>query len=274
MMSVAKQRPQLRSIRPDQTLDLDSESEYTILMTTNESKPYLGRCRQCDYAVFATEEDLGEASDYKDVLPGRAYRLQGRGVLARCTNNHRVFPLKRIEGTYSEDFKCDSRCLNAKSNICRCSCGGLNHGRGHAVQLQPVKAPTLMGEAGYEIWRDDERQVTDPVDERVAREQAEDIHYPKQHLGERGEQIRFQGKLDYTRDSSDSTLYVFLTEVRTPVTGELLGEAKIEWWKPSYVNVEFVVGEVYNLKAKVKRHDDSPKWGKATVVTYLEEFNE
>lgn len=33
----------------------------------------------------------------------------------------------------------------------------------------------------------------------------------------------------------------------------------------------FFEGEVYKLKAKVKRHDSDPKWGKSTVVTYLEE---
>jgi hypothetical protein len=229
---------------------------------TAESKPFLGRCKQCDYAVFATEEDLSPAADYKDVLPGGAYRLQGRGVLARCTNNHRVFPLKRIEGTFSEDFKCDSRCLNARGRKCTCSCGGMNHGRGHAVQVQPISERMTSREVAEQP----------AAERRLVAEQTEAVRNPKQHIGEIGEQVFFTAKLDHRRLANDTVLYVFLTEVRTPITDEYLGEAKVEWWKPDWLDdPEYVDGEVYKFKAKVKRHDDNPKWGKATVVTYLEE---
>ena len=47
----------------------------------------------------------------------------------------RFFAVKRIKGTYSKDHKCDARCLNAKGHDCTCSCGGMNHGRGHVVTV-------------------------------------------------------------------------------------------------------------------------------------------
>lgn len=250
---------------------------------TTESKPFLGRCKQCDYAVFATQEDIGKVDELRQILPGGAATMvQGHyGVLARCPENHRVFPLKRIEGTYSEDFKCDSRCLNAKRHKCTCSCGGLNHGRGHAVtpvgltvQNRPGANPGILlpNERQGEIRHRVEAQDYDKAEAHMIAEQADDVRYPKQHIGEVGRKVCFDGKLDHRRLANDTVLYVFLTEVRTPITGELLGEAKIEWWKPDWVDdPEYVEGKVYKLEAKVKRHDDSPKWGKATVVTYLEE---
>jgi hypothetical protein len=236
---------------------------------TTESKPFLGRCKHegCDYAVFATDEDLSPANELRDVQPGGAYRVGGRGVLGRCPQNHRVFPLKRIEGTYSEDFKCDSRCLNAKGHTCKCSCGGINHGRGHAVQVQPVA--TTVANKRYAVPGEDANERIGRV---VAEQQAEEVRYPKQHIGVEGEKIYFEAKLDRYKEINDSVLYVFLTEVRTPITGELLGEAKIEWWMPDFVDdPNFKIGEVYKLKAKVKAHKDDPHWGKSTVVTYLEE---
>jgi hypothetical protein len=181
-----------------------------------------------------------------------------RGVLSRCPQNHKVFRLEQIEGTYSEDFKCDARCLNAKARKCTCSCGGMNHGRGHAVQIVPVTPPARM-RSQLEGGTLGDKQP--PMKE-----------YSKQHLGEVGEKVYFEAKLTRRIEGDDSTLYVFLTEVRTPITNELLGEAEIKWWKPSYVDDPgFGPGEVYKLKAKVKRLDDDPKWGKSIIVTYLEE---
>jgi len=32
---------------------------------------------------------------------------------------------------------CDSRCVNAVSEICTCRCGGINHGVGRGLELAP-----------------------------------------------------------------------------------------------------------------------------------------
>lgn len=100
-------------------------------------KPYLGRCKAegCDYALFANADQVEWCEDWSGVIKGGApMRVGNNGVFARCTNGHKVFMLRQIKGTYSEDHKCDARCLNAKGHDCTCSCGGLNHGRGYAIE--------------------------------------------------------------------------------------------------------------------------------------------
>jgi hypothetical protein len=102
---------------------------------TTTEMPLLGRCKECDYALFvAPGQNTVEAESFRDVKgDGRAYRVGNDGFFGRCPNRHKLFALKRIKGTYSADHKCDARCLNAKGHTCTCSCGGLNHGRGFAV---------------------------------------------------------------------------------------------------------------------------------------------
>jgi hypothetical protein len=43
-----------------------------------ESAPYLGRCKQCDYTVFATEEDIPDGKTLRDILAGDVCRVAGR----------------------------------------------------------------------------------------------------------------------------------------------------------------------------------------------------
>lgn len=112
--------------------------------------PLLGRCKACDYALFATDEDVREADDWAGVKPGLAYRVNN-GFFARCPQGHRVFPLRRIKGTYSPDHKCDARCLNAKGHTCTCSCGGANHGRGHVAAVVEAHEQRFIGEIGKHI---------------------------------------------------------------------------------------------------------------------------
>lgn len=96
--------------------------------------PLLGRCREegCNHVLFLADRALiQEADSFKDVKAGNVvYRCQN-AWWSRCPNRHKVFPLKAVKGTYSPDHKCDARCLNAKGHDCTCSCGGMNHGRGH-----------------------------------------------------------------------------------------------------------------------------------------------
>ena len=123
--------------------------------TTNN---YLGKCKECDYVIFATREDVQPAETFRDVLKGAGvFRVGNNGFFARCQSGHKVFPVKAIKGTYSEAHQCDSRCLNAKGWSCTCSCGGANHGRGHVATV--VKASELpkqterkhLGEVGKHI---------------------------------------------------------------------------------------------------------------------------
>lgn len=115
------------------------------------SMPYLGRCKSCNFAIFATDEDIEDATDFRDIKAGRAFRL-GHGVFSRCFEGHKAFMLKKIKGTYSPEHKCDSRCLNAKGWTCTCSCGGANHGRGHvAAVVEATRDPQFIGEIGKNV---------------------------------------------------------------------------------------------------------------------------
>jgi hypothetical protein len=113
------------------------------MFMSNEQTNYLGRCKQkgCDYALFATSEQVTHVENFSGVKAGQApVRVGNNGVFGRCKDSHKFFPLKAVSGTYSDKHKCDSRCLNAKGNDCTCSCGGMNHGRGYAVEIMAAPA--------------------------------------------------------------------------------------------------------------------------------------
>jgi hypothetical protein len=132
-------------------------------MTSSTQQPYLGRCKQCDYALFATPEDVKEGNNAR--AGGPPVNVGNGQIMGRCTNGHRWFSLKRIKGTYSKDHKCDSRCLNAKGHDCTCSCGGANHGRGHAVQV--VEANTLTVTQADDATEKQVALIRRLLDERV-----------------------------------------------------------------------------------------------------------
>lgn len=187
--------------------------------------PLLGRCASCDYAIFATRQDVKEASSLDEVKANTgAYRVNG-GVVARCDKGHRVFPLRAIKGTYSPDHQCDARCLNAKGHTCTCSCGGANHGRGHAVAVVSV------------------------------------TEEPK-HLGEVGKNITGEVTVTERRELPNSVLFTF----RAVNTNAIL-----KWFAPSYAAPEWDQGNRLTIRGKVKKHEDHERFGKSTVITYVEE---
>src|SRR5438105_3978045 len=129
--------------------------------TPTSELPVLGRCKACDYTLFSDAQDIRSASSLNDVVPGAAYRMTDHGnYLARCPDRHKVFRLHKIEGTYSEDFKCDARCLNAKGSECKCSCGGMNHGRGHIGAPLHVVSGSTEATQRLADAKNDEQQMT------------------------------------------------------------------------------------------------------------------
>lgn len=107
-----------------------------------DNLPFRGRCNQCDFALF-TDLPVQGVDNFNGVKADGVPYSVGNGYaayFARCPNNHKVFKLVQIKGTYSKDHKCDSRCLNARGHECTCSCGGMNHGRGFAVTLIEASA--------------------------------------------------------------------------------------------------------------------------------------
>lgn len=213
------------------------------------TQPLLGRCKDCDYALFVAPEQvdlLPEAKQLREITKAGVPHRIGRGVLARCDKGHRVFSLHRIEGTYSKDHKCDSRCLNAKGRVCKCSCGGLNHGRGYAA--------TIVIEASVQ-------EKTEPlVDSRELLRRGVSTNAL---LGEEGEKIYGTAKVTYKKEVNDATMYL----LRADVEGET---GTVKWFAPSYADPDWEVGDEIKFRAKVKRHET--EYGNTTVVTYLEEI--
>jgi hypothetical protein len=196
--------------------------------TTN----YLGRCKDCDYALFATPQDIRQGDNA--LAGGPAVDVGNGQIMGRCTNGHRWFPLKAVKGTFSAEHQCDSRCLNAKGHSCTCSCGGANHGRGHAVAVVEASniasVPTPKLDAGF--------------------------------LGEVDKHIVGEVTVKSTRDiNNDKTLYTFVTDA-----GHV-----VKWFAPSFANPQWARGERHKIRAKVRKHEDHPDFGKSTLVTYVEE---
>lgn len=86
------------------------------------------------------------------------------------------------------------------------------------------------------------------------------------HLGEVGKHIVGNVVVAGRREDVGryhSTLYTFLTE----------SGATITWWCPPAHDPHFEQGKRFKMRAKVTRHDDDQRFGKVTVVTYVEEKN-
>lgn len=48
------------------------------------------------------------------------------------------------------------------------------------------------------------------------------------------------------------------------------GTAVLTWFCPKDIDPEFKVGEELTIRAKVRAHEESERWGKSTIVTYVE----
>jgi hypothetical protein len=53
----------------------------------------------------------------------------GFAVCPTCDADVRI---KQVKGSVTQ-VECDARCINAVGGACDCSCGGENHGAGHAA---------------------------------------------------------------------------------------------------------------------------------------------
>lgn len=226
-------------------------------MTSNQ--PYLGRCKDCDYTIFATREDLAKVEDFKGVKAGNAALVDQRGVFSRCTNRHRVFLMRPIKGTYSEDHKCDSRCLNARGWKCTCSCGGANHGRGYAATVVHTVDEMKFGPRSYTSAQQE------VIDNAVAtRTELTAPRLPAQLLGIEGKFIKGEAMVHDIRtvEKTHSVLYIFVTLNR---------QAKIKWFCPDDEDPQYDIGKVVRFRAKVKKYERDERYGNATVITELEE---
>ena len=242
-------------------------------MSATTTQNFLGKCREegCDYVLFATPEDMQPAEGFRDVTAGTGmYRVNG-GYFARCTNRHKVFPMKPVQGTYSEHHKCDSRCLNAKGWTCTCSCGGANHGRGHVATV--TKAASLPSGTTLAPIGPPPAHPQDPtpapvtVDDFRVQPVAPSAVPPitstpaLKHLGEPGQRMRGEVRVTGVRNLDRTTLYAFET---------VNGGHVVKWFVPLAYDPAWVEGQTYMVRFKVKAHGEF-RGVPETVVTYVEE---
>ena len=202
----------------------------------------------------------------------------GAQYYVRCPEGHKPFKLYRVEGEYSEAFQCDARCENAKGHVCKCSCGGMNHGLAWAVKPEQVESQRTPVEnvgaatVGYvhpdnsvrlsvlatrEMLsrKEEEQQVTDEPPRRPEKVFVE---------GEEGDQREFLGKLIAKKDTANSTLYTFVVKVGDD-------EAIVKSFVPSFAipDPDPEVRDMVTFTAIIKEHQDHPDYGKSSLVSYL-----
>jgi len=87
-----------------------------------------------DYQVVRKSSGLSRSHDvlyfFRDVNGKRITSADDYST--GCPNCHsRHVEGNVVKGTYSESYKCDARCMNAKGEDCQCQCAGANHGINH-----------------------------------------------------------------------------------------------------------------------------------------------
>jgi hypothetical protein len=225
---------------------------------------YLGRCKDCDYVIFATAEDVQQADGFRDVTAGTGVYRINDNVFARCTNRHKVFLCKPVQGTYSADHQCDSRCLNARGWKCTCSCGGANHGRGHVAMITQAASLTPSTTVVPEHQtRPHEPGYLDMIAQAVVRENPALAPAPAlRHLGVVGEHITGKVFVKTRKSLANGSILFSMRAVN--------GGHVIKWFAPGYADPGFEVGSIYKIRAKVKSHGEFNGMPE-TIVTHVEE---
>jgi hypothetical protein len=103
---------------------------YTVRSKTVRT---IGACRKCgkvhigEILVVARLPDSDEP--WRGGRPPLATSTERAGAPIVCCERH--VAMQRVQGRKT-DHVCDVRCTEAKGHKCECSCGGANHGAGHA----------------------------------------------------------------------------------------------------------------------------------------------
>jgi|GEM_PF-4185973 len=107
--------------------------------TTNQTTEprthrYIVKCFKCHAVTSGTstgqecnrlEQDIKRTGDV--FTSDRGHHVM------RCKACGTAVHANRVRGVYSPEHVCSDRCLSATGLSCECSCGGKNHGAGHAA---------------------------------------------------------------------------------------------------------------------------------------------
>lgn len=166
--------------------------------------------------------------------------VEKNGLQVGCPSCGKYPWLKRVQGEFNPDHKCDIRCTSAKGNVCSCACGGANHGRDHGgTHVVAVTGRTLSGNR----------------ENYPARE--------AQCLGEVGKHITGEVTLRTRRPIANDRFYFRFT-----TNGN---HDRIDWFVPDQYAPDWQEGWTGKIRAKVTKHVDHPQYGKSTTVIFVEE---
>lgn len=184
-------------------------------MTTNR---YIGRCQYGCKANLSTEIE-SNASTHKVDCP--------------TTGCSRYVILRKVEGEFNPDHKCDVRCTSAKGHTCRCACGGANHGSDWGTNPATVMVETPERPTGIHIGSEGKFITGEVILTKIIR----------------------NGNMAPTK-----ALYEF-SAVNT--------DATLKWWAPKAYWPDWVEGDRIKLRAKVVCHETHERFGKSTVVMVI-----
>lgn len=88
----------------------------------------LGSCRTCGRTSSALATRIVSYTSLLNRMPHRSVREIWPAAIECCGKPLSRTPVKGVRN----DTPCDDRCTEAKGHKCECSCGGKNHGAGHA----------------------------------------------------------------------------------------------------------------------------------------------
>lgn len=95
---------------------------------TETATRYIVKCKSCKRAWTFSLLQRQHGGD-----PSAFCFAQVRAMGGCCANFKRS--CKFVSGKFSAVHTCGSKCLSSTGPACECSCGGKNHGAGHAVQV-------------------------------------------------------------------------------------------------------------------------------------------
>lgn len=105
--------------------------------TSKVDKRQISVCRKCKSAhsieVTITTERTYRSDRIGEVARRRSVALLDGSVAPagrECCD--RSWDYRSVDGRVNEKIKCNARCTHSKGFVCECSCGGKNHGAGHA----------------------------------------------------------------------------------------------------------------------------------------------
>ncbi len=97
-----------------------------------QTKRYITRksCKECGVRTSA----LAITNASGSIMPGSPvyYHPRTGDLVINCRGCGVAKYATMVRGTYSAKHICSGKCLASTGFVCECSCGGKNHGAGHA----------------------------------------------------------------------------------------------------------------------------------------------